>query len=87
MELQEFLSEIESIINNTNVTDIVWGSDFNWGMERKNYFASRVREFVNRLGVVPLWTHHPIDYPHVHTDNKSVATLDHFLVSQDFYLW
>ena len=81
MELQELLSEIESIVNNSDFTDIVWGSDLNWGMDRNTYFASRVREFVDRLGVIPLWTHHPIDYTHVHTDNKSVATLDHFLVS------
>ena len=52
-----------------------------WGMDQNTYFASRVRELVDRLGVIPLWTHHPIDYTHVHTNNKSVATLDHFLVS------
>ena len=80
-ELQELLSEVESIITSCSFTDLVWGSDLNWGMERMTYFANRVKEFVNMLGIIPIWSHHQIDYTHVHTDNKSVATLDHFLVS------
>ena len=28
-----------------------------------------------------LWSHHKIDFTHIHTNNKSVATLDHFLIS------
>ena len=28
-----------------------------------------------------LWGHYPIDFTHVHTDGKSVSTLDHFLVN------
>ena len=80
-ELQELLAEVDSIINSSSFTDLVWGSDLNWDIKRKTYFASRVKEFVDRLGLAPLWAHHSVDYTHVHTDNKSVATLDHFLVS------
>ena len=27
------------------------------------------------------WTHHPVDYTHIHTDYKSMSTLDHFVVT------
>ena len=80
-DLQELLAELESILTKCNFTDIVWGSDLNWDMKRKTFFASRVKEFVDRLGLIPLWTHHPVDYTHVHTDHKSLSTLDHFLIS------
>ena len=70
-----------AILMNTNYTDVVWGSDINWDMKRKIYFASRVKEIVDRLGLVPLWAHHPVDFTHVHTDNKSLSTLDHFLLT------
>ena len=79
--LQEVLAEVECIVNQTDFTDIVWGSDLNWDMDRKTYFAARVREFVDRLGLEPVWSHHPVDYTHIHTENKSTATLDHFLIS------
>ena len=35
--------------------------------------------FMTRLGLVPVWTHHPVDYTHIHTDYKSTSTLDHFI--------
>ena len=28
-----------------------------------------------------LWSHHPIDFTHIHTDDVSTETLDHFLVN------
>ena len=59
----------------------MWGSDLNWDLKRNTYFANRVKEFVNRLDLTPLWAHHPVDFTHVHTDNKSLSTLDHFLIS------
>ena len=80
-DLQEVLAEVETILNNCNYTDLVWGSDLNWDMKRNTYFANRVKEFVERLGLTPVWAHHPVEYTHVHTDNKSLSTLDHFLVS------
>ena len=64
-----------------NYNDVVWGSDLNWDSNRGTYFASRVKEFVDSIGLIPLCNHHPVDYTHVHTDSKSVATLDHFLLS------
>ena len=80
-DLQELLAELESILNSSNYTDLVWGADLNWDMKRNTYFAKMVREFVDRLGLAPVWEHHPVDDTHVHTDNKSLSTLDHFLVS------
>ena len=80
-DLQDVLAEVDSILRNCNYTDLVWGSDLNWDMRRNTYFANIVKEFVNRLDLTPLWAHHPVDFTHVHTDNKSLSTLDHFLIS------
>ena len=50
-------------------------------MQRKSKFVEIVKAFVQRLDLVPVWEYHPIDYSHIHTDNHSVSTLDHFLIS------
>ena len=41
-----------------------------------------MKDFVQKLGLVSLWCHHPVDHTHVHTDNVSTAVLDHFLVNE-----
>ena len=41
-----------------------------------------MKTFVNKVGLVPLWESHPIDYTHIHTDMRSTSVLDHFLVNE-----
>ena len=67
---------MESILSSVPHTDVVWADDLNWKMSRRSVFAGIGSEFVEKVGVVPLWTHHPVDF--THTDNKAVTTLDHF---------
>ena len=45
------------------------------------YFARTMASFVERLGLVSLWSDHPVNYTYMHNDNKSVSVLDHFLLS------
>ena len=80
-ELLEVLAEVESILSSVPHTDVVWAGDLNWEISRRSAFAGIVADFVEKVGVVPLWTHHPVDFTHTHTDYKSVTTLDHFLIS------
>jgi hypothetical protein len=69
------------VIQGTTHSDVLLSADLNWDTERKTQFANIMKEFVARTGLVTLWTDHPVDYTHVHTDYKSTSTLDHFLVS------
>ena len=80
-ELRKCLSEIERVIQGTTHSDVLLSADLNWDTSRKTQFANVVKEFVARTGLVTLWSDHPVDYTHVHTDYKSTSTLDHFLVS------
>ena len=81
MELRAVLAEVENILENSSYDDVVWGSDLNWDPSRNSFFAWTMQSFVDRNGVVPLWSEHPVPYTHVHTDGKSKSTIDHFLVS------
>ena len=80
-ELVTSLAEVESLLANTNYDECVWAGDLNWSMQRHTRFAGILGAFTARLGLVPVWTHHPVDYTHVHTDFKSTTTLDHFIVT------
>ena len=76
------LTEIELVVDNTDFDDVLLNGDFNWDIERKSVFSTIISRFAERLGLVSLWGHHHADYTHVHTDNVSTATLDHFLVNE-----
>ena len=45
------------------------------------YFARTMASFVERLGLVSLWSDHPVNYTYMHNDNKSVSVLDYPLLS------
>ena len=79
--LREVLAEVEAILANTTYDDVVWGSDLNWDIGRKTHFSRTIASFVERSGLVALWSEHPVSYTHVHTDGKSKSTIDHILLS------
>ena len=79
--LCDCISEIEKVIRETSHTDVLLAADLNWDLVRRTQFANTVRDFVERSGLVTLWSEHPVDYTHIHTDHKSTSTLDHFLIS------
>ena len=72
---------METIINSVSHTEIVWAGDLNWDPGRNSMFSRIMREFVEKIGLVSLWNYHPVDFTHMHTDNKSISTVDHFLIS------
>ena len=80
-ELLEILGEVEILLTSIQFNDVVWAGDLNWDMTRNSNFAKVVRGFVQRMGLAPLWEYHPIDFSHIHTDNRSISTIDHFLIS------
>ena len=53
--------------------------DLNWHRTRMSGFSVAVHSFVERIGLACVWDKFPVSHTHVHTDNASVSTLDHFL--------
>ena len=80
-ELVTCLAQVESLLSNNNYNECVWGGDINWSMQRNTRFAGIMGAFTARLGLVPVWSPHPVDYTHIHTEFKSTATLDHFIIT------
>ena len=79
--LKKVLSEVGDLIKNSNYDDIVWASDINWDADRNTHFAKVVSAFIQRLGLIDLWSKFPVPYTHVHTDGKSMSIIDHILIS------
>ena len=82
IELLEVLHEVESTMDNAEFDDILWNGDLNWHMTRTSGFSNTMKTFLRRLGLGSLWDHHQVDFTHVHTDDVSTATLDHFIVNE-----
>ena len=80
-ELVTTLAQVEALLSSNTFDECVWAGDLNWSMERNTRFATIMSSFMTRLGLVPVWSHHPVDYTHIHTDYKSTSTLDHFIVT------
>ena len=80
-DLQELLTEVGEILDNEIYDDVVRGSDLNWYPSRATYFARKVTSFLDRVGLISVWSQHPVDFTHTHTDNKSTSVIDHFVLS------
>ena len=80
-DLVDLLREVEDIMANTEFSDVVWAGDLNWDMQRNSTFSIIMKNFVSRMELESLWTHRKVDFTHMHTDNKSTSTIDHFLLS------
>ena len=81
-ELNEVLNEIERILDTASYDDGLICADMNWDMSRTTGFAMTVRRFIDRLNLCSLWEHHTVDFTHVHTDLKSLSTIDHFICNE-----
>ena len=81
-ELLEVLQEVEMILDSSDFDDCIWQGDMNWDMSRQSGFSKTMKQFMERLGLISVWEHYPIDYTHIHTDLSSTSSLDHFIVNE-----
>ena len=81
-ELIQVLDEIENILDCNNFDDCLIGGDFNFDMSRNSGFVNIVKQFLEKTNLRSVWETFNIDYTHVHTDMKSLSTIDHFFVNQ-----
>ena len=76
------LTEIEHLLDTLEYDDVLLCGDLNWEMSRQTGFSIMIHQFMNRIGLASIWVSNPIDYTHIHTDEKSVTTLDHFICNE-----
>ena len=81
-ELLSVLSEVETMMAANSGCEVIWAADMNWDQRRDNHFTRTVSAAMTRLGLTSVWEGREIDYTHMHTDNVSSSTIDHFLVSR-----
>ena len=81
-ELLTLLGDIESVLVNNNWNDVIFGSDTKWHKGRHTGFANKIEQWINRMGLLDVYDKFPVDSTHIHTDLKSVSTIDHFLVNE-----
>ena len=65
-ELQQILNQVESIMDNSEFDEVIFGADFKWDKSRNTGFASCIELWVNRVGLLDVWDTFPADYTHVH---------------------
>jgi exonuclease III len=81
-ELHKVLNDVEKIIEATQFDDVLIAGDMNWHMSRQSGFALAIQQFLSRLNLHSLWERHNIDFTHMHTNNISVSTIDHFVMNE-----
>ena len=70
------------MIDSNEFDDILWVGDLNWDPERQSGFSQVIKRFLEKIGLISVWTKFPIDYTHIHTDLKTTSVLDHFIVNE-----
>ena len=62
--------------------DILWGADMNWHRGRNTQHSDTVDRFIKKLGLMSMWKKYDCDFTHIHTDNKSISTIDHWMCNE-----
>ena len=81
-QLKEVLREIESVADSNEFDDILWGADMNWHRGRNTQHSDTVDQFIKKLGLMSMWKKYDCDFTHIHTDNKSISTIDHWMCNE-----
>ena len=82
-ELSTVLENIENLLDTNSYDDCILGGDFNFDARRTSGFATVMKAFISRIGIVSIWDKYQVDYTHTHTDQRSHSVLDHFFVNQE----
>ena len=83
-ELLETLADIENVIMTTSYHDALIGGDWNWDSSRNTRFVRLVEEFLNKHGLVSVWSKFACDFTYQHNTLQSFSTIDHYFVTSDF---
>ena len=81
-ELLVVQQELEAVLNKGGYDGCLCAGDWNYDARRNSGFARSMLAFLDRVGLVSVWERFPIDFTHIHTDNKSTSILDNFYVNE-----
>ena len=83
-ELLKVLNKLEKCLDDhsSDFDDVIWNGDLNWHINRDSHFSLILKRFISKLGLISIWDKFDCDYTHIHTDLKSISTIDHFLVNE-----
>ena len=81
-ELLGVQNELEGVLDQGGYDCCLVSGDFNYDARRNSGFARSMAAFLDRIGLVSVWEHYPIDFTFLHTDNKSSSVIDNFYVDQ-----
>ena len=83
-EILETLEAIENIFDNTDFHDVLLGGDFNYDKSRNSRFVRIMDNFLEKHGLVSIWTKFDVDFTFQHLNLTSFSTIDHFFVTENF---
>ena len=83
-ELTDTLAEVDKIIEKSKFHDIICGGDFNYDPNRTSRFCSIMNDFLEKHGLVSVWSKFPADFTYQHHNLISFSTIDHFFVTERF---
>ena len=66
-------------------SDVIIQGDINWNPARHSAHSVHMHNFVTRIGLKSVWNKFNVNFTHIHTDLKSTAVLDYFLVNEGLF--
>ena len=85
LELIEVTNTIESIMDRNKFSDVIIQGDINGNPARQSAHSVHMHDFVTRIGLKSVWDKFNVNFTHIHTDLKSTAVLDYFLVNEGLF--
>ena len=73
---------VKEILELGGYDDCLCSGDWNYDQRRTSGFAASMRQFLEDAGLVSVWEKFPVDFTHLHTDNKSTSILDNFFMNE-----
>ena len=89
-ELVELLSDIETVVMNTNARNVLLVGDFNCHFQRNSRFTAIVENWLAKISLLCLWSCSDsriddVDYTYCNASSEppSFSTIDHFAISEN----
>ena len=59
----------------------------NWHIGRDTVHCQTIERMAIKLGFKSVWEKFDCDFTHIHTDNKSVSKIDHFMCNERLFIF
>ena len=73
---------VREILEAGGYDDSLCAGDWNYDQRRTSGYANSMHQFLESVGLVSAWDRFPVDFTHLHTDDKSSSILDNFYMNE-----